>query len=132
MEYNAEAHRLSENTDLSTNVSIADDAEGLVAHLVRSLRDLVPIAFVNLARAITELTRKHDDLGDHELGNASCIGERRIENGNTASIGIHQVDLVRSDTEAADGNELGRVREHFVGDARLRANAEEIDIAAEL
>lgn len=80
--------------------------EGLSPNLPASLGDLVPDAFPHLPRAIAELTAEGDNLGDDELGDRARVGEGRVEDGDSCFGGGEEVDLVGSDAEAADDEEL--------------------------
>jgi hypothetical protein len=52
------------------------------------------------------LTREGDDLADDELGDRTRVGKGRVEDGDSGLGGGLEVDLVGSDTETANGEEL--------------------------
>ena len=125
------AHRLGENGQLRTDVAVSDNlyrirsalclgalridketyAESLSPDFPAALRDLVPDAFPHLARAVAQLPRERNDLGDDEFGDGARVGERRVEDGDTGAGGGEQINLVGTDAEAADDEELRRQRE---------------------
>jgi hypothetical protein len=95
-----------QHAQLTTDVSIPDDPQGLASDLPASLGDLVPDPFSHLSRPVGELTREGDDLADDELGDRPRVGKGRVENGDSGLGSGLEVDLVGSDTETANGEEL--------------------------
>lgn len=61
---------------------------------------------MHLDGSVAELPRQGDDLGDDQLRNTARVGERRVEDGNTATSSIGKIDLVGADTEASDDEEV--------------------------
>jgi len=59
--------------------------------------------------------QEHDDLGEDEFGNAAGIGERGIENRDTPVLSSLEIDLVRTNTEAADADEPRRIFDDLPG-----------------
>jgi hypothetical protein len=87
-------------------VAVTDNAQSLAADLPAALGDLVPDALTHLTSAVGELPGEADDFGEDELGDGARVGERRVEHGDTGVSGGGKIDLVGSDTEASDGEEL--------------------------
>jgi hypothetical protein len=52
------------------------------------------------------LSREGNDLGNDQFGDGSRVGEWRVEDGNTLFGGMGQVDLVGTDTETPDDDQL--------------------------
>lgn len=52
--------------------------------------------------SIAELAGEGDYFSNDKLSNATRVGERRVEDGNTMASGEIQVDLVGTDAEATD------------------------------
>ena len=92
---------------------IADDSERLAADLPATLGLLVPRPGLHLERALEVLARQCDDLGNYKLGNRARIGEGRVEDGDASLCSGEQVDLVDTNAETADDEELasGRCKE---------------------
>lgn len=61
---------------------------------------------MHLNGSVAELARQGDDLGDDEFRDTARVGERRVEDGNTATSSIGEVDLVGADAEASNDEEV--------------------------
>ena len=119
VEDDVEAHGLGEDGELSTDVSVADDAQGVPAHLVGAVRALVPHAAVQTRVLDGDAAREIDDLADREFDDGARVGVRGVEDGNAHLCGGGQVDLVRADAEGSDGLEVGACTQHPFGDLGL-------------
>lgn len=102
--------------------------QGLSANFPALVADLVPGSIVHLAGAVSKLPGQHDDLSDNQLRNGARVAERRVEDGNTVFGGIIEIDLVGSDTEAADHDEVLSLTENPLGELGLRADTDSMDI----
>lgn len=121
-------HSLSEDGQLRTNVTVANDTQSLASNLPALGADLVPGASVHLVGSIAKLTGKNDDLGDDQLSNTARVGEGGVEDGNTILGGELKVDLVGTDTEAADDEEVLGLSEDLLGELCLGANTDDLDV----
>jgi hypothetical protein len=83
---------------------------------------------VHLVGSIAKLTGKNDDLGDDQLSNTARVGEGGVEDGNTILGGELKVDLVGTDTEAADDEEVLGLSEDLLGELCLGANTDDLDV----
>lgn len=84
-------------------MAVSDDAEGLPADLCAAGGGLRPQARVGVLRLVAELPREADDLCEDELCDGAGVRERGVEYRDGGGLCGHQVDLVRADAEAADG-----------------------------
>jgi hypothetical protein len=84
----------------------ATHTEGLASNLPASLGDLVPDSLPHLPRPVAQLSGESDDLGNDELGDGTRVGEGGVEDCDTGAGGSEEIDLVRSDTEASNNEEL--------------------------
>lgn len=97
-------------------MTVADNTKGLTSNFPTVLGELVPDTGSHLMGSVDDLSRKGNDLGDDELSNGSGIGEGRVENGDTSLGSVLKVDLVRTDTETANDQELGVGVNHLGSD----------------
>jgi hypothetical protein len=61
---------------------------------------------MHLGRSVDKLSREGNDFGDDQLGDRSRVGEGRVEDRDTLFGGMGQVDLVGTDTETPDYDQL--------------------------
>lgn len=113
---------LGEDTELSSDVTVTNNTERLTPDLPAALGDLVPDTLPHLSRSVGELARQADDLGHDELGDGPRVREGRVEDGDTGRSGGLEVDLICSDAEATDGEEL-RNEGGEVSSAQSRQNS---------
>lgn len=112
-------HSLSEDGQLRTNVTVANNTQSLASNLPALGADLVPGASVHLVGSIAKLTGKNDDLGDDQLSDTARVGEGGVEDGDTILGGELEVDLVGADTEATDDEEVLGLSEDLLGELCL-------------
>src|SRR5690606_1883386 len=112
--------------DLGADVAVADDAQGLAAHLVAAGGRLAPATAVALGVLLRDAAHQHDRLGHHQLGDAAGVGVGRVEHRDAGQLRRLEVDLVGADAEAADGDQLARLRNHLGGDLGTRADADDV------
>lgn len=67
---------------------------------------------MQLIRAITQLTSQSNDLPNDQFRDAARVTEGRVEHCNAIVGGALEVDLVRSDAEAADDDEVFGFLQH--------------------
>ncbi|MCY1446450.1 hypothetical protein D9M71_630190 [compost metagenome] len=72
--------------------------------------------------------QQQDGLGQHQFGYRTGVGIGGVEHRDTALAGGIEVDLVGTDAEAADGDELLRAVEHLFGELGARADADEVGV----
>lgn len=61
---------------------------------------------MHLVGAVAQLAGEHDDLTNDQLGNTAGVAEGGVEDRNTVVSGILKVDLVSTNTEATNDNEV--------------------------
>lgn len=140
-------HGLSQDGQLRTNVTVTNNTCGplaltskLTVHgIIRTqslstnlpaLRaDLVPGSTVHLIGSIAELTSEGDDFGNDELGDTAGVGEGRVEDGDTMAGSVIEVDLVGTDTEAADDEQVLGLTEDLLGELRLGTDTDDLDFS---
>ena len=106
VEDDAHAEVLGQDGELGADVAVADDAQRATADLVRAVGRLVPDAGVHALVLLGQPAGQRDELGNGQLDDAAGIGERCVEDGDTALGGRGQVDLVRADAERAHGEQI--------------------------
>jgi len=82
---------------------------------------------VHLIGSIAELTSEGDDFGNDELGDTAGVGEGGVEDGDTIAGSVIEVDLVGTDTEAADDEQVLGLTEDLLGELRLGTDADDLD-----
>ena len=86
---------------------------------------------MNLARPVAELASEDHDLGENELGDASRVAERGVEDGDAPPVRVAERDLVHADAEAAHGEEVLAGGERARGDLRLAADPQGVNAGEE-
>jgi hypothetical protein len=102
---------------------LATDLPALVAHFV-------PGSVVHFVRAVTQLSCKGNNLCDDQLGNTAGVAEGRVEDRNTVVGGILEVDLVGTDAEAADNDQVLGLLQNPLRELGLRADTDDMNITA--
>lgn len=102
----------------------------LSANLPASAAHFIPRSLVHLHRAVAQLSRQRDNLADDQLSNTAGVAEWRVENRNAVVSGILQVDLVRSDAETADGDEILGFGENARAELCLGPDADDMHVPA--
>lgn len=85
---------------------------------------------MHLVGAIAQLTGKHDHLTNDQLGNTARVAEGGVEDRNTLFSGILEIDLVGTDTEATDDDEVLCLLQDSCGELGLGANTDDVNITA--
>lgn len=101
--------------------SLATNFPAFVAHFV-------PGAVVQLVRAVSQLAGQGDDFSNDKFRNTSRVCERGVENCNTVSRGIFEIDLVCSDAEAADDNQVLGFPKNRLRELCFRSNTDNMDV----
>ena len=119
-------------------VSVAGGGPGERTRLTKRLStdlpalgaDFIPGAAVHLVGAVAKLAGQRDDFSDDELGDTARVGKRGVEDGDAMAGSIVEIDLVGTDAEAADDEQVLGFAQHLLGELRLRADADDVDIAS--
>ncbi len=106
------------------SVAVADDAQGVPAHLVGAVRALVPHAAVQTRVFDGDAAREVDDLADGELDDGARVGVGGVKHGDAHLGSRRQIDLVCADAEGSDGLEFGARAQHSLGDLGLGTQAQ--------
>lgn len=69
---------------------------------------------VQFIGTITKLTSHDDDFGDDELGYTSRVRKGAVEDSNPMPRGIVQIDLVCSNTETPNNDEIFCLAKNFL------------------
>ena len=77
---------------------------------------------------VRDAAQQQDGLADHELGHAARVGERRVEDRDTATRRGIQVHLVGANAKAAHCDEAARCFEDAGVELAPRADAEHMDV----
>lgn len=78
--------------------------------------------------SIAELSGKCNDLGNDELSHTSRIGKGRVEDGDTVSCCVVEVDLVGTDAEASHYEQVLGFAQDFLGKLGLGSNTDDLNI----
>lgn len=123
------SHGLGQDGQLVADVSVSDDSKSLATYFPAACGNLVPDALVQLHASVTKLSRQRNDFRDDEFGNRARVGERRVEDGDTCVGGILEVDLVGTNTEATDDNEVLGLPQNASSELSLGTNTDDVDIS---
>jgi len=77
---------------------------------------------------LRDTAQEQNGLGENEFRDAPGVGERRIENGNTAPGGRLQIHLVGANTEATHSHQLLGGLKYFLGQLGAGTDADEVRI----
>ena len=122
------AQRFGQDRKLHADLAVADDTEGLAPHLVGLGGGLEPMAFVQGAHLVRQVTQQQGDFRQGQFRDGAGIAEGRVEYAHAVAGAGRQVDLVRADAEGPYGAELRGVFEDFGGNVGLGADADDVDI----
>lgn len=61
---------------------------------------------MHFERSIAKLSCQGDDFGNDQLRNTAGVGKWRVEDSNSTSGSVVEVDLVGSDAEASNDNQI--------------------------
>lgn len=86
---------------------------------------------MQLVGAIAKLTSKADDLANDELSDTARVGKGGVENGDTMAGGVIEINLVGTDAEAADDQQVLGLAEDLLAQSGLGANADDVNVAVE-
>ena len=103
VEHHAHAEGLGQYRQLGADVAVADDAEGLASHFMRTGSGLVPQAMLDVMRVCGNAAHQADDVADHQFHHGTGVGVGSVEHGDATLAGMCQIDLIGADAEAADG-----------------------------
>ncbi len=122
MEHHLHAQAFGQHRQLRANGAVADDAQGLATDLEGVVSAFLPAAPVRYRVLLGDATQQQDGFGQHQLSDGAGVGERRVEDRNTALARRIQIDLVGANAKATHGDQLvGRGK--YIG-CQLRAGAD--------
>ena len=122
----AHAEHLGQHAHLAADVPVADDADGLAARLVAPGGGLLPVPTVAAHVALGDAPQEQDRLRDHELRHAARVRVGRVEHRHAAAPREAVVHLVGPDAEAADRDELPRLRQDLGRELGPRADPDHV------
>ena len=123
VEHDVHAQRLGHHAELRADIAVADDPQRLAAHFPAVGGGLDPLALMRRHRFREDAPHQHDDLAEHQLGDAARVGERRVEDGDRPLPRVFQCHLVGADAEAAQGDEPVGSGQHARRHLGARADA---------
>jgi hypothetical protein len=86
---------------------------------------------VHLVGSIAELTGKGDDLGNDELSDTARVGEGGVEDGDTILGSKLEVNLVGTNTEAANDEEVCGLTQDLLSELCLGTDTNDLYVAVE-
>lgn len=86
---------------------------------------------MQLVGSIAELTSEDDNLANDELGDAARVGEGRVENSDTMTCGVIEIDLVSTDAKAANDEQVLGLAENALAQLSFGANSNNMDVTEE-
>lgn len=104
--------------------------QSLSTNLPALCANFVPGATVHLNGSIAELSSQGDNFGNDQFRNTARVCEWGVENGNTTASGISEVDLVGSDTEASDDEQVLGLAQNLLAQLCLGADTDNMDLAS--
>ena len=120
-------HRLGQHGQLGADVAVADDPQGVPAHLVRAVGALVPHAPVQAGVLDRDAAGQVDDLADGQLHHGARVRVGGVEHADPQARRRLQVHLVRADAERPDGPQPRSGGEDAGADMGLRADPQVVD-----
>ena len=81
---------------------------------------------------VDHAAQQHDDLADHEFGDAARVGKRRVEHRNANRARGVDVDLIDANAETANRDQPVGGGEHLGGQLRARTDAENVNAGQRL
>lgn len=109
-------------------MAVTNNSQGLASNLPALGADLVPCTTVHLVGSVAELTGEGDDLSNDKLSDTARVGEGGVEDGDTVFGSKLEVDLVGTDTEAADDEEVCGLTEDLFGELCFGANTDDLNV----
>lgn len=85
---------------------------------------------MHLNGSIAELSGQGDDFGNDQFRNTARVCEWGVENSNTTTGSISEVDLVGSDTEASDDEQVLGLAQNFLAQLCLGADTDNMDLTS--
>ncbi|KPW25720.1 Uncharacterized protein ALO83_04859 [Pseudomonas cannabina pv. alisalensis] len=128
VEVHLHAQAFSQNRQLSTNRAVADDAQLLATDLEGVGRALDPAATVAGSVLLGDAAQQQDRLGQHQFGDRTGVGVRRVEHRDTAFARRVQINLVGADAEAADRDQFLGAVEQLFGQLSAGTDADEVSV----
>ena len=129
VEHHLHAQRFGQHAHLRADVAVADDAQRLAARLAGTGGGLDPLAAMGGGVAPGDAAHQQHDFGQHQLGHAAGVRERRVEDRDAAILRGFQIHLVGADAKAADGGEVARRFEHAARQLCGGADADDVSVA---
>lgn len=109
-------------------MAVTNNSQGLASNLPALGADLVPCTTVHLVGSVAELTGEGDYLGNDKLSDTARVGEGGVEDGDTVFGSKLEVDLVGTDTEAADDEEVCGLTKDLFGELCFGANTDDLNV----
>lgn len=87
---------------------------------------------MQLIGAISQLSSKSNDLRNNQLCHTARIGEGGVEDCDTLFGGIIEIDLVGTDAEATDDNQILRLAEDLFAKLGLGSDADDMNVSTRI
>lgn len=81
--------------------------------------------------AVAQLASKANDLANDQLGDTAGVAERRVEDGNTVFGGILEIDLVGTNAETSDHDQVLGLLEDSRRELGLGADTDHMNVTAQ-
>src|SRR5476649_1214748 len=128
VEEHLHAQAFCQDGKLSTDRSVADDAQFLAADFEGVGSALDPATTVAGSVLLRDAAQQQDGFCQHQFGHRTGVGVRCVEHRNTALAGSVQVNLVGPDAEAADRDQFLGVVEQLFSQLGAGANTDEVSV----
>src|SRR5690606_33692768 len=114
---------------LSTDGAVTDDAQLLAADLEGVGGALQPAATVGNGVLLGNAAQQQNGFGQHQFGNRTGIGIRRIEYRHTHFTSRVEINLVGANAETADGYQFACVLEHVCSQLCTGTDTNEVRVS---
>ena len=100
------ANYTCDELDASANPGVYCHTQSLATNFPALVAHFIPCAVVQFVRTVSQLTGQGDNFSNNKLRYTSRVCEWGVEDCNTVPRGIFEIDLVCSNTEAANDNQV--------------------------
>ena len=128
IEIDVHPQRFGQNAQLRADMAVADNTELFAARFKAADRQFVPHAAVRFGVRFRDAAQHQQQLANDQFGNGAGVRKRGVKDGDAAFCRRVQIDLVSTDAEAANGDQLFCGSENLFRQVSTGAQANEMGI----